>query len=68
MKLTVNGEDRDFTSVPTLSALLEQLGLKPDRVAVELNRELVHRERWHTTALNNGDKLEIVQFVGGGNS
>lgn len=68
MKLTINGAERELTSAPTLAALLEQLGLKPDRVAVELNRELVRREHWPTTPLNTGDTLEIVQFVGGGNS
>ena len=66
MKLIVNGEDREFSSISTISALLEQLGMKPDRVAVELNRDLVPRERWEKTKLSNGDKLEIVHFVGGG--
>jgi thiamine biosynthesis protein ThiS len=66
MKLIVNGEDREFASVPTVSALLNQLGMKPDRVAVELNRDLVPRERWDTAQLSEGDKLEIVHFVGGG--
>ena len=66
MKLIVNGEDREFSSISTISALLEQLGMKPDRVAVELNRDLVPRERWEKTNLSNGDKLEIVHFVGGG--
>jgi thiamine biosynthesis protein ThiS len=40
--------------------------MKPDRVAVELNRELVPRDRWPSTQLGDGDKLEIVHFVGGG--
>jgi thiamine biosynthesis protein ThiS len=66
MKLTINGEDREFSSNLTVSSLLDQLGMKPDRVAVELNRDLVPRERWLSTQLANGDKLEIVHFVGGG--
>ena len=66
MKLIVNGEDREFSSIATVSALLEKLGMKPDRVAVELNRELVSRERWDKTRLSDGDQLEIVHFVGGG--
>ena len=66
MKLIVNGEDREFSSVSTVSALLDQLGMKPDRVAVELNGDLVPRERWDQTQLSDGDKLEIVHFVGGG--
>jgi thiamine biosynthesis protein ThiS len=66
MKLTINGEDREFSSNLTVASLLDQLGMKPDRVAVELNRDLVQRDRWPTTQLANGDKLEIVHFVGGG--
>lgn len=66
MTLTINGEDRDFTSVTTLSELISQLGMKADRVAIELNRNLVRRDQWSDTKLSNGDKLEIVHFVGGG--
>lgn len=66
MKLIINGEDREFSSISTLSDLLVQFGMKPDRVAVELNRELVPRDRWPSTQLGDGDKLEIVHFVGGG--
>lgn len=66
MNLIINGEDRQFDSVLTIATLLERLGMKPDRVAVELNRELVPRERWTATHLNDDDKLEIVHFVGGG--
>jgi thiamine biosynthesis protein ThiS len=66
LNLTINGEDRYFDSVSTISSLLDQLGMKPDRVAVELNRELVPRDRWPSIRLSDGDKLEIVHFVGGG--
>jgi thiamine biosynthesis protein ThiS len=66
MTLIINGEDREFSSVSTVSTLLEQLNMKPDRVAVELNRELLPRDRWAATQLQDGDKLEIVHFVGGG--
>ena len=66
MRLIINGDDREFSSVPTLAALLQQLEMKPDRVAVELNRELVPRGQWAATPLGDGDKLEIVHFVGGG--
>ena len=68
MTLTINGESREFASVSTLSDLVAQLGMKPDRVAVELNRELIPRDRWSETKLAAGDRLEIVHFVGGGNS
>ena len=69
MKLHINGEERDFADVAsafTLSALVEKLGMKADRVAVELNRDIVPRERWPETRLSEGDRLEVVHFVGGG--
>jgi sulfur carrier protein len=67
MKLQINGEPREFPAPLSLIALLEQLGMKADRVAVELNRGIVPREQWVQTNLGDGDHLEIVQFVGGGN-
>ncbi|MGO9125791.1 MAG: sulfur carrier protein ThiS [Terriglobales bacterium] len=66
MKLQLNGEPRDFAAPLSLAGLLEQLGMKADRVAVELNRSIVPREQWAQTSLGEGDHLEIVQFVGGG--
>jgi thiamine biosynthesis protein ThiS len=67
MNLTINGESRDC-SADTLSTLVEQLGMKPDRVAIELNREIVSRKQWPETRLKDGDQLEIVHFVGGGSA
>jgi sulfur carrier protein len=67
MTLHINGEERDFNlPSPTLAALVEALGMKADRVAVELNRDIVPRDRWAETALKEGDRLEVVHFVGGG--
>jgi sulfur carrier protein len=66
MKLRINGESRDFPAPLPLSALVEQLGMQLGRVAVELNRDIVPRERWAGTQLSDGDQLEIVHFVGGG--
>jgi len=68
MRLQINGEEKTFDSAApfTLAALVESLGMKPDRVAVELNRDIVPRDRWSETTLNEGDKLEVVHFVGGG--
>ena len=66
MNLTINGDSRSFDSLATLEALIERLGMKSDRVAVELNREIVARPRWADTRLRDGDRLEIVHFVGGG--
>ncbi|MGA2003771.1 MAG: sulfur carrier protein ThiS [Terriglobales bacterium] len=65
MNLTINGESR-VVSADNLKALVDQLGMKPDRVAIELNREIVARDQWPQTTLKDGDQLEIVHFVGGG--
>jgi thiamine biosynthesis protein ThiS len=67
MKITINGESR-AVSAETLSVLVEQLGMRADRVAVELNRDIVPRDRWTETRLHDGDTLEIVHFVGGGSA
>jgi thiamine biosynthesis protein ThiS len=66
MKLLINGEARAFTPPLTLTGLVEQLGMKADRVAIELNRSIVPRDQWVQTSLAEGDRLEIVHFVGGG--
>ncbi len=68
MNLVINGEDRTIPGPLTLSELVEQLGMKSDRVAVELNLDIVPREQWLVTQLADGDRLEIVHFVGGGAS
>lgn len=66
MKIEINGEPRNFDGPLTLSGLVEALGMKSDRVAVEMNRQIVSREHWPQTQLSDGDRLEIVHFVGGG--
>lgn len=68
MKLRINGEEKTFESPQplTLAALVEKLGMKSDRVAIELNREIAPRDRWAEMTLKDGDQLEIVHFVGGG--
>jgi thiamine biosynthesis protein ThiS len=66
MILHINGDPRDFPDGLTVAALVELLGMKADRVAVELNLEIVPRANWQATQLKDGDKLEIVHFVGGG--
>jgi len=66
MRLQINGQEREFPSPLSLAALVESLGMKAGRVAVELNRNIVPREQWATTSLAEGDRLEVVHFVGGG--
>jgi thiamine biosynthesis protein ThiS len=66
MELIINGDEREFADGLRLAGLVEQLGMKPERVAIELNRDIIPRDQWAATALKNGDRLEIVHFVGGG--
>lgn len=66
MKLHVNGEERRLAEGATVAELIAGLDLGNVRVAVERNFEIVPRDRYHTTALADGDRLEIVTFVGGG--
>jgi len=66
MKLQINGAEKEVSSPMSLAALVDSLGMKAGRVAVELNRNIVPREQWAATGLADGDRLEIVHFVGGG--
>jgi len=66
MKIAVNGEAKEIANGLNLDGLLEQLQIRPARVVVELNRNIVSRDAYSTTMLVEGDKLEIVHFVGGG--
>ena len=69
MNLTINGRDREFPELgpdSRLHHLIEILQLKADRVAVERNGDIVARSIWADVRLEDGDKLEVVQFVGGG--
>ena len=62
----LNGEPQEIPEGLTLAALLERLNLPADRVAVERNLLIVPRDCWRETAVQPGDRLEVVHFVGGG--
>ena len=64
--ITINGERRAVEPGATLLDVVRSLGLEPERVAVELDREIVKRERWAETKVGGAAEIEIVQFVGGG--
>lgn len=64
--LQVNGETRTCSSQCRLPDLLQQLGFNPRLVAVEYNGEILHRQFWPETQVQEGDRLEIVTIVGGG--
>jgi thiamine biosynthesis protein ThiS len=66
MRVYVNGESREVSGSSSLSELITQLDLPAARIAVELNREVVRRNDWSGTMLNEDDRVEIVHFVGGG--
>ena len=66
MKLTLNGEERIISGVTTLTDLVKKLDLTNKPIAVELNLNVVPKARLDATLLSDGDKVEIVQFVGGG--
>ncbi len=66
LRLTVNGEIRTAAQGTTVTALLQAMGIDPARVAVERNRDVVPRLSWGEAALADGDRVEIVAFIGGG--
>jgi len=64
--IRLNGKDRCFESGHTVTTLLESLELHPGMVVVELNRDILQRERYGDIGVVDGDALELVHFVGGG--
>jgi len=64
--IELNGDERDVPASITLSELIKHLALAPERLALELNRKVVRRNDWQQTTLAEGDRVEIVHFVGGG--
>src|ERR1700760_1474500 len=71
MRFVLNGQPREFPqlgSTAMLQDLIQELALKGDRVAVEHNGNIVPRAEWGSTGLADGDRLEIVHFVGGGSA
>jgi thiamine biosynthesis protein ThiS len=66
LRIEVNGEAREVEQGATLDDLVRQLALAPERLALERNREVVRRADWPLITLAEGDRIEIVHFVGGG--
>ena len=66
MTVTVNGSRTELNEGSVLQDLVKQFELKPERLAVELNRRIIRRADWASTTLSEGDTVEIVHFVGGG--
>ncbi len=67
MQVQINGENRELSHNQILLAeLVRELDLTPQRIAVEVNKRIVRRDQWEQTTINDGDRIEIVHFVGGG--
>ena len=66
MTLEINGETRTIAPVSNVRMLLETLGISGSHVAVEVNRKIIRKGEWEHTPISNLDRIEIVQFVGGG--
>ena len=66
LRVFINGESKEISGTPSLAELIEQLDLPAARIAIELNRDVVRRSEWNSTVLQDGDRIEIVHFVGGG--
>lgn len=68
IEVTVNGEAKRFADALTLDKMLREMGLAPEKIAVERNREIVPRSQYTDVHLGSGDQLEIVHFIGGGDA
>ncbi len=66
MQITINGEEKQLKDNLNIQQLIEQLGLTEQRLAMEVNREIVPRSRFAEHHLQAGDQIEIVRAIGGG--
>jgi thiamine biosynthesis protein ThiS len=66
VQIKLNGETREVADESTVESLVASLELEPARVAIELNGNVLRRKDWTETTLHDGDRVEIVHFVGGG--
>ena len=66
LAVTINGEEKQLDGPVSIAGLLARLHLPPEKVAVERNLDIVPRARFGATALEDGDRIEIVHFIGGG--
>lgn len=66
MQVYINGEPKELADNASLAEVISHLDLPVTRIAIELNRSVIRRANWETTIVQEGDRLEIVHFVGGG--
>jgi sulfur carrier protein len=66
MRLIINGDVLEESHAGTVTELLDELNIRPDQVAVEVNLSIIKKDAYETFKLHDGDTIEIVKFVGGG--
>jgi sulfur carrier protein len=66
IRIFLNGETREIPPQIKLEELLELFSLPKQRIAIELNNDVVRRSNWQDVSIHDGDKIEVVHFVGGG--
>lgn len=66
IEIILNGEKNTIPTNWTLERLITDLGLKPDQIAVEFNEQILNRKHWSEQPVGQGDRIEIIHFVGGG--
>ena len=66
MKILLNGETKEIAEELNLSGLLKHFSLPQERIAIELNKEVVRKKDWENIKIAEGDRLEVIHFVGGG--
>lgn len=66
MKITINGQEREFAAGTTLEEIINKLDLKGKVMAAAINMQIVKQEKWNETIIQEGDKIELLDFVGGG--
>lgn len=66
MTIFINGEAREFDGGLTVASMLDALDLPRQRVAIELNRQVIRKQDWESVTIAENDRVEVVHFVGGG--
>ena len=66
IKIYINGKEKIISAETNILELLKELNLQPDRVAVEINKNVIPKQEFSNYVLKDGDKIEVVRFVGGG--
>ena len=66
MQVLINGETRKIENEVNLRQLLEKLDLPTERIAIELNKDVIRKKDWESIKISDADKIEIIHFVGGG--